>query len=430
MTSPRVARTREELLDNRFDLADQYGGETAVVMTMGALHDGHVALVRQARELVDDKGVVLVTTSSTPCSSAQARTSTGTHARSTRTWPICAHEGVDLVFAPGEGEMYPDGRLQVTVAPGPLAGGSRARADRGISRVSSTVVAKPPNLSVSSVAVFGEKDYQQLALIRRMVRDLDLGVEVVGVPTVREADGLALSSRNRFLDPAQRQAAAEVSRALRAGAAAGADGALAVREAASESWKRSPALTWITWNFAERTCSQAPAQGQQGCSLPRGWVQLVSSTTCPCCWARKGRAREPAVALAAGGRCAWLGRPGRCRRRRGRRTVFSVPGVDLFLQVGSALEQGAVPRAEIVHDVREAGPEIMGVDSGPRNHLFDHEIMQLAGDMQASDLDAIGHSTHLQGRNCQSNSRPLIMQCREGQFVERPIGRVGGSQRR
>ncbi len=242
MTSPRVARTREELLDNRFDLADQYGGETAVVMTMGALHDGHVALVRQARELVDDKGVVLVTIFVNPLQFGAGEDLDRYPRAFDEDLAICAHEGVDLVFAPSEGEMYPDGRLQVTVAPGPLAdeleGASRPGHFAGVL----TVVAKLLNLSVPSVAVFGEKDYQQLALIRRMVRDLDLGVEVVGVPTVREADGLALSSRNRFLDPAQRQAAADLSRALRAGAAAGADGALAVRAAALGVLEAQPGL--------------------------------------------------------------------------------------------------------------------------------------------------------------------------------------------
>ena len=232
MTLPRVARTREELLDNRFDLADQYGGETAVVMTMGALHDGHVALIRQARELVDDKGVVLVTIFVNPLQFGAGEDLDRYPRAFDDDLATCAREGVDLVFAPSEAEMYPDGRPEVTVAPGRLAdeleGASRPGHFAGVL----TVVAKLLNLAVPSVAVFGEKDYQQLTLIRRMVRDLDLGVEIVGVQTVREADGLALSSRNRFLDPAARKAAADLSRALRAGAAAGADGGAAVQAAA------------------------------------------------------------------------------------------------------------------------------------------------------------------------------------------------------
>ena len=232
MTTPRVARTREALLDHRFDLADQHGGETAVVMTLGALHDGHVALIRRARDLVDDTGVVLVTIFVNPLQFGAGEDLE----RYPRTFDddlaVCAREGVDLVFAPPEAEMYPEGQPQITVSPGPLGdqleGASRPGHFAGVL----TVVAKLLNLAVPSVAVFGEKDYQQLTLIRRMVRDLDLGVEIVTVPTVREPDGLALSSRNRFLDPAERKAAADLSRALRAGAAAGADGAAGVRAAA------------------------------------------------------------------------------------------------------------------------------------------------------------------------------------------------------
>jgi pantoate--beta-alanine ligase len=135
---------------------------------------------------------------------------------------VCATEGVDVVFAPAVEEMYPGGfdhasvHDGVTVAPGALAtildGASRPGHFDGVL----TVVAKLFGLVRPDVAVFGQKDYQQLVLVRRMVRDLCLGIEVVGAETVREPDGLALSSRNRYLDAGQREAATALSRALRA----------------------------------------------------------------------------------------------------------------------------------------------------------------------------------------------------------------------
>jgi pantoate--beta-alanine ligase len=138
-----------------------------------------------------------------------------------RTWDddlaTCTREGVDVVFAPPVDEVYPDGDPVVAVDPGPLGaeleGGSRPGHFRGVL----TVVAKLFGLVRPDVAVFGEKDYQQLALIRRMAADLCLGVEVIGAPTVREPDGLALSSRNRYLSESERRTALSLSRALATG---------------------------------------------------------------------------------------------------------------------------------------------------------------------------------------------------------------------
>jgi pantoate--beta-alanine ligase len=133
---------------------------------------------------------------------------------------LCAEHGVDIVFAPAVDEVYPgsvDRMLEprVTVDPGPLGtvleGGTRPGHFRGVA----TVVAKLFGLVRPDVAVFGQKDYQQLVVIRQMVADLCLGVDVVGAETVREADGLAMSSRNRYLDPVQRMHAAALSRTLR-----------------------------------------------------------------------------------------------------------------------------------------------------------------------------------------------------------------------
>src|SRR5947209_11092294 len=192
MTAPAVARTREELIALRAALP----GRVAVVMTMGALHEGHAELMRAARRSADH---VVVTVFVNPLQFGAGEDLD----RYPRTWEadlqVCAHENVDVVFAPSEQEMYPHGRPTVRVAAGPVAdrleGSSRPGHFDGVL----TVVSKLLHLTQPSVAVFGEKDAQQLALIRLMVRDLDLPVRVLSVPTVREPDGLALSSRNRYL---------------------------------------------------------------------------------------------------------------------------------------------------------------------------------------------------------------------------------------
>ena len=146
---------------------------------------------------------------------------------------IAAEDGADLVFAPSVAQMYPRPQL-ITVDPGPvgriLEGESRPGHFSGVL----TVVAKLLGLVRPDVAVFGEKDAQQLALVSRMAADLDLGTRIAGVPTVRDPDGLAISSRNRFLSPAERRTALLLPAALRAGQAAAAYGPAAVRKAAGE----------------------------------------------------------------------------------------------------------------------------------------------------------------------------------------------------
>jgi pantoate--beta-alanine ligase len=146
---------------------------------------------------------------------------------------ICEREGVALVFAPGDTQMYPREQL-ITVDPGPmgqvLEGASRPGFFTGVL----TVVLKLFQLVGPQVAVFGEKDAQQLALIRRMTEDLCLGVEIASVPTVRDPDGLAVSSRNAYLTAAERATALALSGALRAGREAGASGPDAVLAAAQQ----------------------------------------------------------------------------------------------------------------------------------------------------------------------------------------------------
>jgi pantoate--beta-alanine ligase len=221
-----VARTRAELAVMREALP----GSVAVVMTMGALHEGHAELVRVARKRAD---IVVVTIFLNPLQFAPGEDLS----RYPRTFDadlvICEREGVDLVFAPTPDVVYPDGEPSVRVDAGwlgdVLEGASRPGHFSGVL----TVVAKLFHLTRADIALFGEKDAQQLELIRRMVRDLDIPVEVVGVPTVRDPDGLALSSRNMYLSVADRKVALTLSTALYAGAARAADGVEPVIAAAA-----------------------------------------------------------------------------------------------------------------------------------------------------------------------------------------------------
>ena len=229
-----VARTRAELDAARSALE----GPVAVVMTMGALHRGHAALVREARRRARS---VLVTIFLNPLQFGRGEDL----ARYPRTLDadleLCREEGVDAVFAPGPDVVYPDGDPGVRVGAGQLGavleGASRPGHFDGVL----TVVCKLLHLTRADQALFGQKDAQQLLLVRRMVRDLDLPVEVVGVPTVREEDGLALSSRNAYLTPFDREVALVLSRSLRAGAEVAGEGPSAVRRAARDVLLAEPA---------------------------------------------------------------------------------------------------------------------------------------------------------------------------------------------
>ena len=223
-----LVRTRTELAAARAGVA----GSLALVPTMGALHDGHAELIRLAGTLAD---AVAVSIFVNPLQFGPAEDLDRYPRTPERDLELLDRLGVGLVFAPGVAEIYPDGRPAVTVDPGPLGalleGASRPGHFAGVL----TVVTKLLGLVRPDVAVFGEKDYQQLALIRRTVADLELGVRIVGGPTVRDPDGLALSSRNRYLSADQRQQALALPRALRAGADEGPNGAGAVLKAATEA---------------------------------------------------------------------------------------------------------------------------------------------------------------------------------------------------
>jgi len=206
---PREMRARTE--DLRRD-----GRKIAVVPTMGALHDGHLQLLRTARARAD---IVILTIFVNPTQfgpnedlARYPRDEAGDLAKA-RT---C---GIDLAFCPDASAMYPAGAqtfVEVRELQQPLCGASRPGHFAGVA----TIVTKLFHLTNPHLAVFGEKDYQQLAIIRRMVRDLDMGIEIVGVPIVREADGLALSSRNAYLSADQRKTALALSRGLAAAEAA------------------------------------------------------------------------------------------------------------------------------------------------------------------------------------------------------------------
>jgi pantoate--beta-alanine ligase len=153
---------------------------------------------------------------------------------------ICRRAGVDLVFAPTPDVIYRDGDPGVRISAGPLGNVLEGQARPGHFDGMLTVVAKLFHLTRADSAYFGQKDAQQLLLIRRMVRDLDFPVKVVSVPTVREADGLAMSSRNTYLTDSDRETALCLSKALRAGAAAAGEGPSAIRRAARGVLVREP----------------------------------------------------------------------------------------------------------------------------------------------------------------------------------------------
>jgi pantoate--beta-alanine ligase len=192
------------------------GRSVGLVPTMGYLHDGHLALMRRARAETD---VVVASIFVNPLQFGAGEDLEAYPRDLDRDGRLANAAGVDVLFVPSADEMFPEPVLTtVSVAhvSEPLEGAARPRHFDGVA----TVVAKLFAIVGTCRAYFGEKDFQQLAVVRRLARDLSLPVEVVGCPTVREHDGLALSSRNSYLTPDERDAAPVVYRALRAGVAA------------------------------------------------------------------------------------------------------------------------------------------------------------------------------------------------------------------
>lgn len=228
-----LARTRDELKAARAALI----GPVAVVMTMGALHEGHAQLVRDARRKAQN---VIVTIFLNPLQFGQGEDLAKYPRTLDKDLELLRAEGANLVFAPGPDVIYPDGDPAIVVSAGKLGrvleGAFRPGHFDGVL----TVVGKLLHLTKPDYALFGQKDAQQLLLIRRMVHDLDFDVEVIATPTVREEDGLAMSSRNAYLTPLDREVALTLSRALRAGEAAAVEGASRVRRAARDVLAAEP----------------------------------------------------------------------------------------------------------------------------------------------------------------------------------------------
>ena len=210
-TSPPIVRSVAELRA-RVAAWRAAGERVALTPTMGALHEGHLSLVRLAKQ---QAGRVVVSIFVNPTQFAPHEDFEAYPRDEARDAALLAGVGCDLIYAPTAAEMYPQG-FATTVSVGgvsePLDGAARPGHFAGVA----TVVSKLILQCGPDVAVFGEKDYQQLQVIRRLARDLDLPVEIVGGPTARAEDGLALSSRNAYLSPAERQAAPELHHALAA----------------------------------------------------------------------------------------------------------------------------------------------------------------------------------------------------------------------
>ncbi len=229
MTSPPIpmlARTRRGLAVTRAALA----GPVVLVPTMGALHDGHRSPLRLARELAGPGGSVLVSIFVNPLQFGPLEDFDRYPRPLEQDLAVCASEGVQAVFAPGRAVMYP-AEPAITVNPGELGRRLEGKSRPGFFDGVLTVVLKLLELTKPDVAVFGEKDAQQLVLIRRMVTDLDLGVQIAGAPLHRDGDGLASSSRNGYLSVAERISALALSHALAAARAAAAGGAAAALRA-------------------------------------------------------------------------------------------------------------------------------------------------------------------------------------------------------
>ncbi len=203
--APAEMRARAE--DQRRD-----GRRIAVVPTMGYLHEGHLALLRAGRARSD---LLVMTLFVNPTQFGPNEDLARYPRDEAGDIDKARVNGVDLVFAPDAAAMYPGGyqtTVEVRELAAPLCGASRPGHFAGVA----SVVSKLFHLTQPHLAVFGQKDFQQLAIIRRMVRDLDFGIEIIAVPIVREPDGLALSSRNAYLGPDERRQALALSRGLRA----------------------------------------------------------------------------------------------------------------------------------------------------------------------------------------------------------------------
>jgi len=260
--SVKLVSTRDELM-----AACSERRLTAVVMTMGALHDGHAELVRAARRRIGAQGRIIVTDFVNPTQFAPGEDFDRYPRTLDADIAVCEAAGADIVFAPGIEDVYGTSDLstlgsQVQIEPGPLGNELEGAARPGHFRGVLTVVAKLMHLTAPDLAFFGEKDYQQLTLITQMVRDLRFPLEIVPVPTVREPDGLAMSSRNRFLSDSERATASLIPQALNATIAAGHLGESAAIEAGLAVLAQDPSIDLDYLVIRDLDLSAAPASGQ------------------------------------------------------------------------------------------------------------------------------------------------------------------------
>ena len=272
----QVVASREQL-STALASASRSGATVSLVPTLGALHDGHARLLREGRKRAD---LLVASVFVNPLQFGAGED----YARYPRTLgadvDLARAESVDVVFAPSTEAVFPSGRPEVTVDPGPrgtrLEGAARPTHFRGVL----TVVAALFWLVRPQVAVFGEKDYQQLVLVRAMVRDLGMGVDVVGAETVREPDGLAMSSRNAYLDAEQRRRALALSKALRAGSDAAAAGPTAVLTAARAVLAASDGVAVDYLELTDPDLGPTPATGPARLLIAAGvgGTRLIDNT--------------------------------------------------------------------------------------------------------------------------------------------------------
>ncbi len=271
-----VAQSREELARERAKLREPIG----LVMTMGALHEGHASLIREAATF----GSVMVTIFVNPLQFGAGEDLDRYPRTLGADLEVCARAGASLVFAPTPDVVYPGGSPLVRIDPGRggemLEGASRPGHFAGVL----TVVHKMLNLTRPDHAYFGEKDFQQLTLIRQMVTDLDMPVTIVGLPTWRDDDGLAMSSRNRYLSAQQRPTALALSAALAAGSAVAALGREAVLSAARRVLTAQPELTVDRLDLVDPTTLEDVTTGPARLLVagilagPAGPIRLIDNT--------------------------------------------------------------------------------------------------------------------------------------------------------
>lgn len=244
---------------NRLDSCRAKGQQIGLVPTMGALHGGHMSLIRRAAAECD---VVTVTDYVNPLQFGAGEDLAAYPRDLDRDCRIAAEAGAAIVFAPDQKEMWPQAPATSVSVAGELTqtleGASRPGHFAGVT----TIVAKLFSLAGPCVAYFGEKDFQQLAVIRRMVDDLSMPVAIVACPTVRETDGLAMSSRNAYLTPAEREAAPQLYHALLAGKRAieddGVDEPALIEKVMAESLAKQPAFALDYASVADPDTLQAP----------------------------------------------------------------------------------------------------------------------------------------------------------------------------